>query len=364
MKTHIEQQAKIDFIGLVGKYRQMLMGLMILWIIFLHMRIAFPPTFLGQGLRFFQGCGILAVDIFFLLSGFGLCFSKSGSHFSQFIKKRIFRILPAYWMVLGTETILLVILGDGKTIGCVLRLFLGIEFPYSGNLDYWFISAIIMCYVLFPFFRQILGNNQTLRNAAIMIGICLTVAILISYTGVCRYLLVFVLRIPSFILGIVLGRIVLEKRQLSFSPWNIGIVVLLFILGLSFYGAVGKWASPYLKWNWGLYWYPGIIASLPSCFLLAKLCDVVAKTGKAFCGFIGVLGGCTLEIYLSNCLLADLMRINPVHKDILHVFRSSTLTVEIVIALMSLLLGVGLAYVIHGVRRVFSIQPMQHANYR
>jgi peptidoglycan/LPS O-acetylase OafA/YrhL len=359
MINHSQQQVKVDFGILVGKYRQMLMGLMILWIVFLHMHIAFPITMWGQGLRFFQGCGILAVDIFFLLSGFGLCFSKSGPNIFRFFKKRVFRVLPAYWVVIGIETILLILANNGISIGRFFRLFLGLEFPLTGNLDYWFVSAIIICYMLFPFINHILGKKNLLKNAAGAISICLLIGILISFSGICSYLLVFILRIPSFILGIVLGKFVFEKKQVFFSSKQMGAIIILLFLGFLSYGAVGRWASSYFKWNLGLYWYPGIIASLPCCFLLAIFCDFVNNRVRMFCSIIAFIGKYTLEIYLVNGLLVNGMKIDILHKNVIAMANNSYLSVEFIIAMVSILFGVILAMGIRGIVQIVPHHPVR-----
>ncbi len=327
--------------GLI-RYRPAIMGFMILWIVFLHARITFPLTVAGQILRFFQGCGLLGVDIFFLLSGFGLCFSKSSLDYKRFIKKRFFRILPAYWTVIAIETIIIVISSHKIYIGKTFRLLSGMEFISTGNLDYWFVSGILICYFLFPFINHLISNKKPFKNTAILIGLCISAAFLVTITGYLNYLLVFIIRIPSFILGVYLGIIAIEKKSFVFTKIQYFSLILLFSLGIIFYGVIGKLVSPDLRWNLGLYWYPGVISSFPCCILFIKFCTFLEKHLKIIWKSLSFIGGCTLEIYLINTLLLNARNtVTDIH--FFTIFNNSITGIEIGIASISIFLGIALA---------------------
>ena len=92
----------------------------------------------------FDGFASLFVAVFFLLSGYGLSFSlerylviSPGVGLLRYFYERLIRIYPLYWLALLVQTLLT---GQHYT----LLNYLGIQ----GAGHYWFIPAILQCYVL------------------------------------------------------------------------------------------------------------------------------------------------------------------------------------------------------------------------
>ena len=80
----------------VSKYRNSLMGLAILWVVFYHGPVVKIPI-----LHHIQELGYLGVEIFFTLSGFGLYYAWNKSHnICHFYGRRILRIIPSYFPLL------------------------------------------------------------------------------------------------------------------------------------------------------------------------------------------------------------------------------------------------------------------------
>lgn len=81
------------------------MGVAMMLVVFFHSSFdlsAIPP------LECFKNMGDIGVEIFFLMSGFGVYFSirKNGKSGKAFYKRRLNRILPAYLMVQGLWCVL------------------------------------------------------------------------------------------------------------------------------------------------------------------------------------------------------------------------------------------------------------------
>lgn len=76
------------------------MGFSILWIYLFHARIWLPDTAMFAPLNTFKEIGYAGVDVFLFLSGFGLMtgMMKNNHDILTFYKKRMLRILPAYWI--------------------------------------------------------------------------------------------------------------------------------------------------------------------------------------------------------------------------------------------------------------------------
>lgn len=70
-------QQKIDNLSALSKYRSELMGIAIIWIVLFHSNISAPDNFFLRVLwyLFVSFGGGIGVDIFFILSGFGLFYS-------------------------------------------------------------------------------------------------------------------------------------------------------------------------------------------------------------------------------------------------------------------------------------------------
>lgn len=76
----------------IQKGRNAFMGLAILWIILFHYSQILSNTLISPIIEE----GYLGVDIFLLLSFFGLCFSlKRDNNYVNFIKRRFKRIIPS-----------------------------------------------------------------------------------------------------------------------------------------------------------------------------------------------------------------------------------------------------------------------------
>lgn len=197
----------IDFNLLHGlsKYRSQLMGVAIIWIMLFHSGIDAPDNFVLRAIwyifvSFGGGCG---VDLFFMLSGYGLVYSASKLSSSRewipWIGKRLKRIVPSYLIV----AVMYYMLCDQLSWYNLLQL----SFLLDGVRDFWFIPAIIICYLFFPL---VFGSCKKYG-----FRICCTVYVLLVLLGsvvLAHYLPdyfckteIFLLRIPCFIIGVYCG---------------------------------------------------------------------------------------------------------------------------------------------------------------
>ena len=85
-----------DGFKLLSKYRSVLMGLAMLWVMYFHT----PVIFSEHNQWLFHRIGFYGVDIFLFLSAFGLYYSLSKhKNIWQFYKARFIRIFPAFFIV-------------------------------------------------------------------------------------------------------------------------------------------------------------------------------------------------------------------------------------------------------------------------
>lgn len=128
--------------------RLYLMGFSIIWIIAYH--FAFYSNLLPIGIvDFFLGKGYLGVDIFLLVSSFGLCHSLNKNRLRTFYRNRLRRIFPMYLLFLA---ILLLFFGKYYSDpGWKLFLFQITGISSFRHVDVeWYIPALICIYITFP----------------------------------------------------------------------------------------------------------------------------------------------------------------------------------------------------------------------
>lgn len=141
-----------------------------------------------RGIYAFVKMGPIFMTGFFLLSGFSLYHSCRSSDLTKlaqiklFYKKRCAGILPLYWftaimyvLLERTENVL-------QNVALLPIEFLGIQsafsslFLYSHNSGTWFISCILLCYLIFPFLSECvkqMGTRLKVFLTALSIGILL-----------------------------------------------------------------------------------------------------------------------------------------------------------------------------------------------
>ena len=179
----------------LSNYRSELMGWAILWIMMLHFTFTQikPLGFLAQ-------YGFAGVDIFMLVSGFGLFYSlEKNSHIIPFYRKRFLRIFPTYYFLGIFASILLY---HDNAITYLFR-YTTIGFWTGGVYGEWYIPSIVFLYLLTPFIKKL--YDRKLYIIIILIGcLCLIASYIIvanNYInkGEPHFFLLY--RIPSFLFG-------------------------------------------------------------------------------------------------------------------------------------------------------------------
>lgn len=179
----------------ISTYRSELMGWAILWIMMLHFTFTQikPFGFLAQ-------YGFAGVDIFMLVSGFGLFFSlEKNSQIIPFYKKRFLRIFPTYYILGLFASILLY---HDNVITYLFR-YSTIGFWTGGVYGEWYIPSIVFLYIFTPIIKKL----YDLKLFVIIILIC-CLPLIASYIivtnnyipkGEPHFFLLY--RIPSFLFG-------------------------------------------------------------------------------------------------------------------------------------------------------------------
>lgn len=149
--------------------------------------------------------GYIGVDIFMYVSGLGLCFSYNKRSLLSFYKRRMIRIIPIFCVF----NIILLLISYDNTLQLkhVVGSFTTLNFyDLSSNSKEWFISSILLLYLLFPVIYKS-TTGKAIVTASILIAIVGTFFKL-DWRHDC-----LLSRLPIFMLGIL-------SYKLNIAPPN------------------------------------------------------------------------------------------------------------------------------------------------
>ncbi len=178
----------------ISDYRSELMGWSILWIMMLH----FTFTQIDP-LGFIAQYGFAGVDIFMLVSGYGLFFSLDrDKNIINFYRKRFIRVFPTYYLLGIIPSILI----HHDSFLIYLWRYTTLGYWIGGIYGDWFIPAIIFLYIVAPFIKNLFDKRRI-----VLITIISIVLLLLSYYFIDKgdiidrshFFLLY--RIPAFIFG-------------------------------------------------------------------------------------------------------------------------------------------------------------------
>lgn len=265
----------------IARYRTPMMGIAIIWIMLFHSGIEAPEQKLLRALwylfvSFGGGCG---VDLFFILSGFGLYYSASKltSSCQWFVweKKRLIRILPSYIIVAS----IWYLLRHEFTLWNMFQL----NFIVDGVRDFWFIPAIIICYVLFPTLYSIGRKIGFKLMTIVMTSIVLLVSLLLHQfaSDYFNKTEIFLLRIPCFVLGIYIGYLAKESLNKEYHLVILAVAVLFGTCMLLHFPGDSRWTFTF-----------GTILFIQLLIIAMKL------MGRVLSSLLNYMGSRSLQVYL------------------------------------------------------------------
>lgn len=297
--------------ALLSRFRDPLMGFSILWIMFFHSRIEVPETGAWAGFEFLKASGYGGVEIFFLLSGLGLAFgwAKRPLGYLDFLKRRVLRILPAFWVGIALFHGLFALrLEKAPTAMKLLQGFTGLDFWLTGNCGYWFVPAILAFYAVFPPLARLLWKENRLQSQPFFHLMAISLLLATGASLASRqdlvghaYLLLVWIRIPLFLAGTGIGFALSQGSSLRLPWWA----------GLTYLGVGGTWlwwifehVDFDVRWKTGLWWIPFWPMVIPLSLLVAKGFELL-ESKDATRRLLAVptwAGRRSLELYLVHTL--------------------------------------------------------------
>lgn len=282
------------------------MGISILWVMLYHADIKiYHAILLPLGLLRETGYG--GVDIFFFLSGFGLIFAwDKNKNAISFYRRRLKRILPPYVLV-TTIYFLAGVFFFGCVWEALLNDFAFINFILSRWSTYWFIPSIILCYFVFPLIITTTTNKRASLEIFlffILFIMCITISTILHK----KYYLQFLLRLPSFTIGMCTAYRLSTNKE---APFHFLIIIAAALASVALVYIV-YFSDHNTNWNYGLWYYPFIVLSFP---IAAGLSHALAHAEsfhicRRTLSFLKLCGDHSLELYLVHIPVYYLGKLN------------------------------------------------------
>lgn len=297
----------------ISKYKNEIYGFSILWILFFH-AIAMLDLNYSMGkavlipLHSFISYGNMGVEIFLFCSGICLYFSYyRNPDILRFLKKRFFRL---FWPVLFISV--------GYWIGVYLiqkgsiALFFSkltmLDFWISGDQQMWFVSLILICYLLYPYIFEIIykeeKGNEKIRIVCLVIGVMLlTWSVSEVYPELYGKIEIALTRFPIFLLGCFAGKFVYERKTL---PGTSAFVFLALDLIVPFILYLDVIEGPWRRWFY-------MLGGIPMTFTIA----IVLKwlNWRVVDKFLAFFGKISLNIYIAHVVVIRIYKMTPLYDN-------------------------------------------------
>ena len=288
---------------LISDHRKELMGFAALWILIFHdwfLLFAHVPG-LFEIEYFIQRSGDCGVTIFFFLSGFGLVKSIEKKSTKEFLNSRLKRLI-----IPTIITTFVCIFVNKWTLLDLLKVITGIAFIKDPLYYLWFFYAILVTYLLFPFYYRLYKktNNKLLFSVFSIVILLLLMELILHTQLLNNNIFIFLNRIPAFIFGVYFSEFE-NKKDCNLLIVTI-VCVILLICGI------------YLKWQTTQFekniifpssqtFLPDICLFFPICYFLSYFLKLLGENSiiskvLAFVGIYSYELYCSQEIVQRNAM--------------------------------------------------------------
>lgn len=279
-------------LGLLSDYRTELMGIAAIMVVICH--CLQPPSiyYHSEIIKWFLVQGNRGVDIFFFVSGLGLCISlgklfrtKNSMPINKKIRRwylrRFSRILPVYLALGLLYFVFEGIRNDTLTIPYLIGNITTVQYWFTGK-GIWFIAALIPLYIVTPFYYLLFRRiDKKLVLTVFLVIICLLAGCYFRENT-----LRLLAKIPSFVIGFYMADLIMARKKINIYALFAAVVGLIVIIKVVFP------AGTYYEW---LFIFPIMLVAV-ACFRIPSV-----RKGANWCGKI------SLESYISNCVMISLM---------------------------------------------------------
>ena len=169
-----------------------------------------------------------------------------------------------------------------------------VSFFVSGEMSSWFIAAILTLYILFPLIYRTCRSHDIYILMLLVYAGSFVISLMATESSAVRLVNeAFIVRIPSFLLGIRLGYLIKRNQTPCFSHLQIcvlgGLSLILYVINAKYNPVCTRWAERLLF--------------LPISFVMASVLTFIMdalRDDNSLRKSLVFLGGITLEIYLTH----------------------------------------------------------------
>ncbi|MEN9918387.1 MAG: hypothetical protein RL662_823 [Bacteroidota bacterium] len=265
------------------------MGIAILWIMLFHSHLDLNALPI---LGLIKGSGYAGVDIFMLVSGFGIFFAlNKKKSLQEYYKNRMLRILPYYIPIILAYTLFLYF-NNQTDIRDVVYSSTLLSFWVGITIRDWYIPAILLLYILSPLYYHFFKKNPT---TVTIVTIVLAILISLSISNTTHsHIGLLSIRIPQYLAGFWLADFYLKNKDFEISKKGISLCLLsLFIGNILLFVFFAKYGN---TWSlYGLNMYPLMLTTIPLCMLFCYLFSLFPNYKYPLLTFFGTY---TLTFYI------------------------------------------------------------------
>ncbi len=276
-------------------YRNIWMGIAILLVVYYHSGLPMGPGIL----RYLKLWGFCGVDIFLLAAGIGSYYSYlRDENPVAYLKRRVLRLAPAYIPFIIVWLAYRHVIGQATKLDIVGNL-LGIQgFSNAGLYFNWYLIAILVCYLLTPFFATFVKQKSNGKCFVLLVVLLL----MSSAFWTDSKLIIVAARVPMFFLGMIAAK----NENLNISGKATFVAALLWIVGniSLFFGY--RLDAKYL-WGYGLLWYPFLLM-IPFVCILISCVAMFMESVRGLRGInriVGMIGQSSFELFLLHIFLFE-----------------------------------------------------------
>ena len=280
----------------LSKYRGVIMGIMILWVIIFHSSFTFNSgvPFIDKTLNFIKDIGYGGVDVFFLLGGMGIYNSLEKNDLGTFYKNRLIKILPTWFiylfvLMMVSSYVYFSPYTGGEVFGFVTFTGFWMNFAGQGN---WYIHATMLFYFIAVYIHFFMKKSN---RKILLVSLIALVSIVFAMRLTNDYRLIAFSRFPVFLLGMTISATLRDKLVMDKKRWFILLAIFIASVGLLI--LIYTCLSDYM-WEYGLHWYAFLLIAPTMSLLIAKAFDMGKKYLKWLIKFLSILGKSSLEILL------------------------------------------------------------------
>ena len=279
----------------------------------------------------------VGVAIFLILSGYGLFKSYQKKHRTDFIYSKLINLLFKYQMVY----ILFCIYNEIRypffdvthNFGMRIIDFFGFSSIASSitlNASWWFMQAILICYLLFPFFVKYFQSSKFIFPI-----LCIPVLYLLFHPNINTNYAIYYIYI--FYIGIVIAKYDLFNRTIDFIYHRRYLCVYLILVVIVF---------SILRLYLG-----GVVDSLYAISIIL-LCAIFICSHKKIAAIFTIFGSYSLEIFLIHSFIIS----DPFTASIIRM-QNSVILSFLLLCLFSLLCGIIVHFYLKILLKLFSKIP-------